>query len=409
MQLVSPDYLFTSKGFVKDHSFVFNDHIVWAGKSSELPDEYKDIQKLSLPKHSCITPGLINAHVHLEFSANKTSLKYGRFMPWLYSVIQKRDEIIGSCQQECLEKSIKNMIKTGTTAFGAVSSYATDMDACINTPAKVVFFNELIGSNATMADALWGDFLERLEDSKKFKSKSFFPAIAVHSPYSVHPILVQKAVNIAIKDNLPLTAHLLESDAEREWLTSDSGEFAPFFKEFLQQDRAVSTIPEFISAFNSKATLFTHATKLTQQEAKMLQHNQGHTIIHCPISNRLLGNGVLDLKNLYEHNIDYVCGTDGLSSNYSLDLFEELKAALYMHNDADLDTLSLSLLHASTTTAGKHLGLNSGIIEAGFDADFLCFDLENELNNEEDLALHIILKNYPLKTVFISGKKEHHA
>jgi cytosine/adenosine deaminase-related metal-dependent hydrolase len=301
------------------------------------------------------------------------------------------------------------MIQTGTTAFGAVSSYATEMDACINTPAKVVFFNELIGSNAAMADVLWGDFLSRLKDSKQFKSDTFFPAVAIHSPYSVHPILVQKAISVAKNDNLPLTAHLLESDAEREWLTSNSGEFAPFFKDFLQQERAVTDITEFISAFNNKETLFTHATKLSQEEAQLLNHNRGHAIIHCPISNRLLGNGVLDLKNLYEHNIDYVCGTDGLSSNYSLDLLEELKAALYMHDDANLDTLALSLLHSTTTLAGKHLGLNSGKIEKGFDADFLTFDLENELCHDEDLALHIILKNHPLQSVFISGPKEHHA
>ncbi len=409
MQLAIPDYLFTPKGFVKDHCFVFDTKIHWMGKTEDLPDAYKELPKLPLPKFSSITPGLINAHVHLEFSANKTSLKYGRFMPWLYSVIDKRDDLIASCQKPCVADEIQKMIQTGTTTFGAISSYGTEMEACIETPAKVIFFNELIGSNAAMADALWGDFVERLNDSKKFQSDTFYPAIAVHAPYSVHPILVQKAVNIAHNEDLPLTAHLLESDAEREWLSSNSGEFAPFFKDFLQQEQAVTTITEFISAFNAKSTLFTHATKLTQEEAKLLNHQQGHAIIHCPVSNRLLGNGVLDLKNLYEHNIDYVCGTDGLSSNYSLDMLEELKAALFMHNDANLDTLALSLLHAATTVAGRHLGINTGSLEAGFDADFLSFNLQKELEHEADLALHIILKNHPLKAVFINGKKEYHA
>ena len=410
MKLVSPTYLFTSKGFVTQHSFVFDKKILWMGKTDELPSKYENIDTLDLPNSSCIIPGLINSHVHLEFSANKTSLKYGRFLPWLYSVIEKRDDLISACTNDCVDKEINTMIQTGTTAFGAVSSYATEMQACIDTPAKVVFFNELIGSSATMADALWGDFLSRLNESKNFESDSFQPAVAIHSPYAVHPILVKKAIAIASSEKLPLTAHLLESDAERQWLSSNEGDFKPFFKDFLQQDRAVTDIEEFISSFDDQATLFTHATKLSDKESKHLS-GKGHAIIHCPISNRLLGNGALDLKNLYEHNIDYVCGTDGLSSNYTLDLFEELKSALYMHSDADLDTLALSLLHSVTTLAGEHLGLNCGKLEEGFDADFLLFDIDQELSFEEDLALHLILKNFTLEAVYISGKnyKESHA
>lgn len=405
MYLVTPNYLFTSKGFVTQHSFVFDEKILWMGKTEDLPHKYNNIVALELPKFSCIIPGLINSHVHLEFSANKSSLKYGRFLPWLYSVIDKRDDLVTECKEDCVKKAIKSMIDTGTTAFGAVSSYATEMGACIETPAKVVFFNELIGSSANTADVLWGDFLGRLNESKNFQSERFKAAIAIHSPYAVHPVLVKKAVALASKEDLPLTAHLLESDAERQWLTENEGDFKHFFKDFLQQEHAVTGIEEFISSFDQQATLFTHATKLTDTEAELLS-DKGHAIIHCPISNRLLGNGVLDLEKLYKYNINYVCGTDGLSSNYSLDLFEELKSALYMHNSADLDTLSLSLLHSVTTLAGEQLGLNCGKLETDFDADFLLFDLENELCHEEDLALHIILKNFPLQSVYISGKNE---
>jgi aminodeoxyfutalosine deaminase len=405
MILVSPDYLFTPKGFLKDHCFVFETKILWIGKCSELPKEYETIETLELPENSCITPGLINSHVHLEFSKNKTSLKFGRFLPWLYSVIKHRDEIVGNCKEKCMEEAIASMIQSGTTAFGAVSSYGTDMTACVNTPAKVVFYNELIGSNATMADTLWGDFLGRLDDSKKHKSSSFQPAVAVHSPYAVHPILVKRAISIAKNEKLPVTAHLLESPAEREWLDNNEGEFAPFFDELLKQKIAVTKVDEFIESFDETPTTFTHATQLNDSELKKLEH-KNHTIIHCPISNRLLGSGVLDIKALYEHNIPYVCGTDGMSSNYSLDLLEELKAALYMHNDADLDTLALSLLHSVTTVASQQMSAHYGEIKEGFDADFLLFDLGKEVSNEEDIALHIILKNHPLSAVYISGSNQ---
>ncbi|MDH5464298.1 MAG: metal-dependent hydrolase [Thiovulaceae bacterium] len=403
MKAFTPTYLFTPKGFVKEHTLIFDKKIIAVGPSDEILKQYPNAISQTLPKYSVVMPGLINSHVHLEFSANKSSLKYGRFMPWLYSVIKKRDELIPLCKQECLQKAIESMILSGTTSFGAISSYATEMQACIDTPAKVVFFNELIGSNAAMADTLWGDFVQRLDGSKHASSETFFPAIAVHSPYAVHPILVRKAVAIAKNETLPLTAHLLESRAEKEWLEDNSGEFAPFFEDFLQQKTAVTTVKEFIDCFDTVPTLFTHATQLEESHAKQLSQKD-HTVIHCPVSNRLLGNGVLDLKQLYEHAIDYVCGTDGLSSNYSLNLFEELKSALYMHDDADLDTLSLSLLHSVTTTAGKALRLNTGRLEADFDADILVFDLNNDDIYDEDLALHIILQQFELKQIYINGE-----
>lgn len=399
---ITPKYIFTPKGFVTDHTIIFDTKILDFGKSEEMLCAYPDAESIAIPKESVLTPGFINAHVHLEFSANKTDLKYGRFIPWLYSVIQKREELVASCDEACIKETIETMLQSGTTTFGAISSFGAEMQACAQTPAKVLFFNELIGSSAAMADALWGDFLGRLNESKTLTNDTFIPGIAIHSPYSVHPVLVKKAVQLARDESLTTTSHLLESDAERQWLEESTGDFAPFFKDFLNQDQAVTSIEEFIESFDNKPTLFTHATKLSAAHAKNLQ-GKGHTIIHCPISNRLLGNGVLNLKGLYEYQLPYVCATDGLSSNYSLDLLEELKAALFMHDDADLDTLSISLLHSITTTAGEALGLKTGRIQAGWDADMLVFELDKEIAHEEDLALHLILKQFPLHHIFING------
>ena len=46
---------------------------------------------------------------------------------------------------------------------------------------------------------LFADFKARLEESKKHTSDTFIPAIAIHSPYSVHPILVKHVLDIAKK------------------------------------------------------------------------------------------------------------------------------------------------------------------------------------------------------------------
>ncbi|RLA69399.1 MAG: metal-dependent hydrolase, partial [Epsilonproteobacteria bacterium] len=288
----------------------------------------------------------------------------------------------------------------GITAFGAVSSYAFDLEAAAAAPQKVVFFNELIGSQAVMADTLYGDFLARLDASEQVKREGFYPAVAIHSPYSVHPILIKRALEVAQNRDLLTTAHFMESPAEREWLDKSEGDFKPFFNDFLQLSHTVNSPEEFLELFKGHPTLMTHVVHADEKELEILKES-GHTVIHCPVSNRLLGNGAIDLDGLESHNIRWVCGTDGLSSNYTLDLFEEMKIALFMHSETPLLPLAKRLLESATIHAANALNLNTGEIAVGKDADMLVLQLDSEPN--EQLPLHLLLHHYPIKKIFING------
>ena len=127
-------------------------------------------------------PGLINTHVHLEYSANKGSLRFGDFVPWLESVIKNRESLQASVTPELISKTIDGMIKSGTTTFGAISSFGLDMQECANCEATVVYFNEALGTKPDAIDALFADFKERLSMSEAHKSGKFIPAISIHSP-----------------------------------------------------------------------------------------------------------------------------------------------------------------------------------------------------------------------------------
>lgn len=400
MQITTPNYILTPDTLLSNMSVAFDKTIKKIAPLEELKKEFPNAEITTLQKNSLLMPGLINAHVHVEFSANKTNLSYGDFISWLYSVIENREELIGGCQNECMSKAIDSMLESGITTFGAVSSHGMDLEACANAPQNVVFFNELIGSQATMADALFGDFLARLDASKSVKREGFYPAVAIHSPYSVHPILIKKALRKVKDENLKLTAHFMESSAEREWLDSSKGDFKDFFENLLKQNSAVSDSSEFLEHFNEHKTLLTHVVKANENELKTIASSQ-HTIIHCPISNRLLGNGVLDLRKLEKESIRWVLATDGLSSNYKLDLFEEMKCALFMHSNMPLLELAQKLIMSVTKNAADALDLNTGEITEGKNADMIVLDLDKEPNDE--LAIHLILHRYNISKVYING------
>ncbi len=401
MKIIQPSYILTPDELLCDQAIAFESTIQKIAPLQELQEEFPDAHVEILEKNSLIIPGLINAHVHLEFSANKTELSYGDFINWLYSVIENRENLITGCKKECISQAVDAMLESGITSFGAISSHGMDLEACKDAKQNVVFFNELIGSQAVMADALFSDFLARLDASKAIKRKGFYPAVAIHSPYSVHPILIKKALEIVKNEKLKLTAHFMESKAEREWLDTSEGEFKDFFEKLLNQKTSVSDSCEFLEHFHDIPTLFTHAVQTTEKEREIIAKHK-HTIIHCPISNRLLGNKTLNIKALNKKNINWIVATDGLSSNYKLDLFEEIKISLFMHSNAPLLKFAKALFRGITSDAAKALGLNTGEIKEGKNADMLVIDLQNEPN--EELVLHLILHRYNISKVFINGE-----
>lgn len=399
MTILLADAILTSDTVLRDHGVVFERQIIAVLPNEELKKRYGQACQ-ELGEGSVILSGLINPHVHLEFSANKSTLTYGGFMPWLSSVIASRDELINTCDESCMKQTINIMLRNGITAFGAVSSYGFDLDACIQAPQKVVYFNELIGSDPQMADALYTDFQERLFASQRSNREGFYPAIAIHSPYSVHRILIQKALSYVKEHSLRVSAHFMESPSERQWLDSNEGDFKPFFENFLKQHQAANTPHEFLSYFNDVPTLFTHVVQATEDELTILKKHR-HTIIHCPISNRLLGNGAIDLDALNRQRIRWVCGTDGLSSNYALDLFEEMKIALFMHHGQDLLPLAYQLWNSVTSDAAEALQLNCGKIAPDYDADLLIAHVDYPINDQ--LPIHLLLRPPHIQSIYIQG------
>jgi len=402
VKIINPNYIYQDGFILENHAIAFDKSIIKIASLAELTKLFPDAQLVTLPTNSIIMPGLINAHVHLEFSANKETLEYGNFLKWLYSVIGNRDELIGSCDTTCMKKAAQMMLESGITTYGAVSSYGMDLDTAASSAQNVVFFNELIGSQATMADPLFNDFTARLDASKSIKREGFYPAVAIHSPYSVHPILIKKALQMVKDEKLPLSAHFLESPAEKKWLEQSEGDFKKFFADFLKQEKAVSDAKEFLTHFTNVPTLMTHVVQAGNEELEILSKSK-HTVIHCPISNRLLGNGAIDLAELDKHNIRWICATDGLSSNYTLNLFEEMKIALFMHNGADLLPLAKRLLQSVTKDAAEALGLNTGEIKEGKMADMLVLELTSKPN--EQLPLHLLLHGYNISKIYINGKQ----
>ncbi len=405
MKILKADYILTcneNSEIIKDGAICFNDKIIGIGKAQDIINRYLDATIIQAKKNSVIMPGLINPHVHLEFSANKTSLRYGSFIPWLNSVIKNRDKLLQIDKSNYMENELEKMLKSGTTTLGEISSFGSDYEACVKTPIKVVYFNEVLGSSPNTVDILFNDFKSRLLASKDKSSQTFIPAISIHSAYSTHPILAKNVLAIARQENFLVSTHFMESQAERDWLDGANGDFIEFFNAFAPDAKPFSNALEYLELFYDTNALFTHCTKATIKEIKEIKE-MGGFITHCPTSNRLLNSGRLGIENIDKNMLNL--GTDGLSSNISLNLWDEMRGALMMHFLGNLDKLSHQLIKMSTTNGANALRLNSGVLKIGKDADIIVVNLPNRLNSVDELATQMILHTKEANKVYINGEQ----
>lgn len=175
------------------------------------------------------------------------------------------------------------------------------------------------------------------------------------------------------------------------------------FKNFLGQEQAVTKPKQFLKQFaNIKNLSFTHCVEASDDDLEIIKH-LGAVINHCPTSNRFLNNTKLDIDRVLEQKIPFSLGTDGLSSNNSLSMFDELRNALLIHTEKNILEFSKILINAATKNGSLALGLNKGEFTKGKDADIIAINLPDEIKSSDDLCMNIILHTKRVEKTIIGG------
>lgn len=403
MFIIQARYMFLcdeSFTILENKAFVFEEHIIELGDLEFLQKKYPQATLITTPKDCLILPAFINPHTHLEFSANSHSLHYGDFLEWLKSVMNSRTNLRQKAGLTLIKQTLHAMLKSGTGTVGEISSFGSDLKACVQSPMRVVFFNELLGVNEAFNEEKKSEFLSRFEQSKKFKSKLFIPALSLHGTYSTNENLALFLLDLAQKNDLLISTHFLESEYEAKWLGGGKGKFKEWLEFFDKKPKPNYTPQSFVRLFAKQRTLFTHCVWL--KDFSLFNPNL-HFITHCAFSNRLLSQKTFALKKALQDKMCVNIGTDGLSSNISLSMLDEMRANLLIHQDFEPNSLAKTLIKMATCNGARALNLNLGEIKAGKIADFSVFKMgECELNQ---LPLQFILNARKVNKIFIQGKE----
>ena len=312
-----------------------------------------------------VIPGLINCHSHVAMALMRSvadDVKLDKFLERTFAIDAKRspEDIAVGATLGCLE-----MARSGTTTF--VDLYYSE-----DIIAKSV---EEVGLRGYLG---WAVLDEQFTTQKGKPVKNCEAFIKAHKNRPlIKPVVAPQGVYVCSDETLMQAKEL----AKREGTFCHYHLSETRYEVYEYQKKTGKRPADHLSSigFFSKGDVAAHGVWLTINEVRQLA-GAGVSVAHCPTSNmKLASGGVAPLPEMFTEGVGVCLGTDGSSSNNSLDMFLEMKLCSLMHKHHRWDASVLSAqrcLDLATIDAAKCIGAEKqlGSIEAGRKADLVVLD-----------------------------------
>ena len=344
-----------------------------------------------------VMPGLINAHTHLPMTLFRGVADDLPLEKWLNEEIWpiegqlEAKHVYAGSLLGCLE-----MILSGTTCFN-------DMYFFMDAVARSI---EESGIRGCISHAMFdfGDtskIPEMLKHGRgniaKYKKGLVRAFVAPHAPYTCSEELLLKAKELADKNQTRVHIHVAETEKEVNDSKEQKGA-SPF--EYLDK-----------IGFLEENVLSVHSVWASKKEMGILK-KRSVKVVHNPISNMKIANGVAPVPEYVKKGICVSLGTDGAASNNNLDMFEEMKVCALLHkiNSMDPSTVpAYSVLEFATINGARALGMENeiGSVEVGKAADMILLNLKSaNLTPLTNPISHIVYaaKGSDVDSVIVDGK-----
>ncbi|MEQ9617617.1 MAG: amidohydrolase family protein [Deltaproteobacteria bacterium] len=346
------------------------------GKTDIIRRRNKSVKELDLGE-GILLPGFVNAHTHLELGWIKERLgNFDGFTGWLEQIVKtKRDGVSENSLTKSVREGIDALIGTGVTTVGEISSYGgVDKPILKNSGLRTVLYREIMDSNENEVD------FYTLESGGLFQER-LFP----HAPYSCGPRLIKKALDSHDRNGVPLGIHLAESTDEVRFVRGEENGIEKKVFPLINKTPFERPVAETPYAYLKKSGLapgakitLVHMVHVGEEETGELR-DRDIGIVLCPRSNFLLQVGEPPLKQ-YAGLERVGLGTDGLSSNYNLDFFEEIRFLHLLMSRSLTEEAARRAVHCATLGGAGALYMEeeTGSIEAGKEADLIFLKPKNK-------------------------------
>jgi cytosine/adenosine deaminase-related metal-dependent hydrolase len=319
-----------------------------------------------------ILPGLVNAHCHLEFSDLDRPLGEPgiHFVDWARALIARRGQAPFDTS-DSVRRGLQESRRMGTTTLGDIAQPGYPDHLYQETPLHSTVFLELIAPTVDRVDSALRPVQAHLDRHRA--SASVRSGLSPHAPYSVHPDLLLRTVELSAARLAPIAMHLAETREELEFLRSAAGPFREFLQALGAWDDAAPPanrrpLDYLQTLSNAHRSLVIHGNFLDGEEiALAAKHADRMSVVYCPRSHAHFRHDRYPLARMSAAGAMVSLGTDSQASAPDLSVLAEARHVARTHQDlAPAQILSLA-----TRNGARALGRDreTGSLEVGKLAD----------------------------------------
>ena len=307
-----------------------------------------------------LCPPMVNGHTHAAmtlfrgFGDDMELMEWLRTRIWPAEAKLEPEDVYWGTRLACLE-----MIRSGTTKFVDMYWHGPEVaravtDAGVRAVVSGVIIDELDPAKGEALRPRVTDVLDRLSEV----GPRVQPSLGPHAIYTVSPETLGWVAELAADRDVPLHIHLSETEHEVEDCLDAHGKRPAGYLDDL-------------GALGPR-TVLAHGVWLDRHELDLIAE-RGATVVANPAANmKLAVGGMLPYPAAAAAGAALGLGTDGVSSNSNLDMFEEVKlfALSQKHASGDPSTLPAGDALAIARGLGSSV-LAGAALAVGEPADFL--------------------------------------
>ena len=390
--------------------------VLAVGPHAELAAELGGIVGLQQAEWAgTLTPGLVNAHTHLQYSdmAEVGQGRYEGFEHWSRafqaSYVKPHD------WRASAAAGAQAALRTGTTALADIATDEPAASALHDAGLHGVQFWEVFNHKA----ASWarGGRSALIEQLDRIPTPPI-TGISPHAVYSLDTDVVRDLVALAAELGLRQHIHAAEAASEDEFTRTGTGTLADTWRRYGHHDMQLLAgggsglgAIAYLDSLGAlgPATHLAHGIYVDADDRALLRA-RGVTVALCPRSNEVIGLEAPPVAAYLEEGSPIAVGTDSLSSSPSLNLLEDVAllhrlARTQGYRGADL---SSRLLESATLGGARALGLDAGPTPAGTlapgnRADFAVF-ATSSADPSDALAELVETGAVPTTATFVDGR-----
>lgn len=190
--------------------------------------------------------------------------------------------------------------------------------------------------------------------------------MGLHAEYTSCEEFIRQVADFAKEEGLNIHTHISETKKEHEECKARHGGRTPV--EFLSD----------CGIFDSRV-MAAHCVYLEDHDVEIMKE-RGAFSVYNPSSNMKLSSGIMPIKKYMSAGLRIGLGTDGASSNNSLNMMKEIYMAAMLARVGSMDANALSpaeVIKMATRNGALLQGRkDAGLLEEGFRADIIAINLD---------------------------------